>query len=113
MNENTSMMIEEKPETVMRTPAKYFKNWRSNGQRLMKIWYEQPQSAEGDDQEGMPETVVPVVTGGSENGTCDHAESVEPVEFEAHSDMTERASENSADRYDTDKTESARKEYAQ
>ena len=64
----------------------------------MKIWYEPTQSDDGDGQNGVCETVVPVGTDSSETVTPDVSETVDMVEVEVHRDGAVDQSENSDDR---------------
>ena len=73
-------------------------NWRSNGQRLMKNWYEQPESDDGDDQNTVHESVVPVGTADTDAVSSESAETVDTVEVEVHRDTTADQYENSDDR---------------
>ena len=73
-------------------------NWRSNGQRLMKIWYELPQSDDSDGQSGVCESVVPVGTDSPETIMPDVSETVDTIEVEVHRGTTADQYENSDDR---------------
>ncbi len=64
----------------------------------MKIWYEPPLSDDGDGQNGVCESVVPVGTDSPETVTPDVSETVDTVEVEVHPDTTSDQSENSDDR---------------
>ena len=58
-------LMQQRADDLEQHGVKYL-NWRSNGQRLMKIWYEPVLSDDGDDQDGVCESVVPVGTAVSE-----------------------------------------------
>ena len=73
-------------------------NWRSNGQRLMKIWYELPQSDDSDGQNGVCESVVPVGTDSPETVTPDVPEALDTIEVEANQDTASHQYDNSDDR---------------
>ena len=73
-------------------------NWRSNGQRLIKIWFEPPQSDDSDDQDAVHESVVPVGNDSPETVMSDVSETVDTVGVEVHPDTAAEQSENSDDR---------------
>ena len=64
----------------------------------MKIWYEPPQSDDGDNQNAVHESVVPVGTDSPETVMSDVSETVDTVEVEVHRDGAADQSENSDDR---------------
>jgi len=90
-------LMQQRADDLEQHGVKYL-NWRSNGQRLMKIWYEPPQSDDGDDQNAVHESVVPVGTDSPETVTPDVSETVDTIEVEVHPDTTSDQSENSDDR---------------
>ncbi len=90
-------LMQQRADDLEQHGVKYL-NWRSNGQRLMKIWYEPMRSDDGDGQSGICETVVPVGTDNSETVTHDVTETVDTIEVEAHRDGSADQSANSDDR---------------
>ena len=90
-------LMQQRADDLEQHGVKYL-NWRSNGQRLMKIWYEPMLSDDGDDQNAVHESVVPVGTDSSKTVTPDVSETVDTVEVEVHQDTTVEQSENSDDR---------------
>ena len=89
-------LMQQRADDLEQHGVKYL-NWRSNGQRLMKIWYEPPQSDDGDGQNGVCESVVPVGTDNSETVMSDVSETVDTIEVEVHPDAVTDHSENSDD----------------
>ena len=90
-------LMQQRADDLEQYGVKYM-NWRSNGQRLMKIWYEPVLSDDGDDQSGVPESVVPVGTDNSKTVTPDLSETVDTIEVEVHPDAVTDQTENSDDR---------------
>ena len=90
-------LMQQRADDLEQHGVKYL-NWRSNGQRLMKIWYESPQSDDSDDQDAVHESVVPVGTADTDAVSSKSAETVDTVEVEVHWDGTADQSENSDDR---------------
>ena len=90
-------LMQQRADDLEQHGVKYL-NWRSNGQRLMKIWYEPPQSDDSDDQNAVHESVVPVGTADTDAVSSESAETVDMVEVEVHPDTTSDQSENSDDR---------------
>ena len=89
--------MQQRADDLEQHGVKYL-NWRSNGQRLMKIWYEPVLSDDGDGQNGVHESVVPVGTAVSKTVIPDVSETVDTVEVEVHRDRAADQSENSDDR---------------
>ena len=90
-------LMQQRADDLEQHGVKYL-NWRSNGQRLMKIWYEPVLSDDGADQNAVHESVVPVGTDPSETVTPDVSETVDAIGVEEHRDTTMDRSENSDDR---------------
>ena len=90
-------LMQQRADDLEQHGVKYL-NWRSNGQRLMKIWYEPVLSDDSDGQNAVHESVVPVGTAVSKTVTPDVSETVDTIEVEAHSDAMTDRSENSDDR---------------
>ena len=90
-------LIQQRSDDLEQHGVKYL-NWRSNGQRLMKIWYEPPQSDDSDDQNAVHESVVPVGTADTDAVSSESAETVDTIEVEAHPYTAAYQSENSVDR---------------
>ena len=90
-------LMQQRADDLEQHGVKYL-NWRSNGQRLMKIWYESPQSDDSDDQDAVHESVVPVGTADTDAVSSKSAETVDTVEVEVHPDTAAEQSENSVDR---------------
>ena len=90
-------LMQQRADDLEQHGVKYL-NWRSNGQRLMKIWCEQMQSDDSDGQNGICESVVPVGTADTDAVTSESAETVDTVEVEVHPDTTADQYENSDDR---------------
>lgn len=90
-------LMQQRADDLEQHGVRYL-NWRSNGQRLMKIWYEPMLSDDGDGQNGVCESVVPVGTDNSETVTPDVPETVDTIEVKVHRDGAVDQSENSDDR---------------
>ena len=75
-----------------------FQNWRSNGQRLMKIWYEPPRSDDGEEQSDARKEVVTVGTADTDAVCSESAETVVGVEPDADANRSGCESENSVNR---------------
>ena len=90
-------LMQQRADDLEQHGVRYL-NWRSNGQRLMKIWYEPVLSDDGADQSGVPESVVPVDTDNSKTVTPDVSETVDTIEVKVHRDGAMDQSENSDDR---------------
>ncbi len=90
-------LMQQRADDLEQHGVKYL-NWRSNGQRLMKIWYEPMRSDDGDGQNGVCESVVPVGTDNSKTVTPDVSETVDTIEVDVHPDAVTDQTENSDDR---------------
>ncbi|MBR4896669.1 MAG: hypothetical protein IKZ41_09585, partial [Clostridia bacterium] len=90
-------LMQQRADDLEQHGVKYL-NWRSNGQRLMKIWCEPMQSDDSDDQTAVHESVVPADTDSPETVTPDVSETVDTVEVEVHPDSAADQYENSDDR---------------